>query len=960
MLIPVCMALAVHTASAQPRPVDCVDMFMGNRGESNCVIGPQLPHGSVNPSPQTPGGENDGYDPTRPIRGFGQLHVSGTGWGRYGQLLISPQIGFSADEQGHDSPKSDESARPYCYAVTLDRYGIRAELAPTHNAAIYRFGFPASDDANILLDVAHNIPQHIKPEIGGRFLGGAISYDERTGLIGGWGSYKGGFGSGAPYKVYFAAALDRMPRSVTVADEGDGKLYARIALAPLAEPDTVRMKIAVSLRSESNARRLLAEQIPDFDFERVRERARRIWDERLGSIRIDTDADTARRIFYTALYHSFLMARDRTGDDPYTDSDVPHLDDHYCIWDTWRTKYPLMTLLDEEYVARSINSFIARFERTGACQPTYTSSLEWEAKQGGDDVDNVIVDAWLKGVEGVDWQRAYRIVRHHALRTRSPEYLQRGWQPERGAPMSCSATLEYAYNDHCASLMAEGMGDRETARMLAQRSLSWEQLFDPALESDGFSGFIAPRRADGERIGIDPKKNYGSWVEYFYEGNSWAYTLFTPHCFDRLIELCGGPEHMVERLRHGFDRGLIDLGNEPGFLAPYIFTHCARADLTSEYVARIRDTRFSLERGYPGNEDSGAMGAWYVFTSVGLFPNAGQEIYYLVAPRFERSELTTGRGKRIVIEARGLSAERRYIGSVTLDGRPLDRAWLRHDEIADGAHIVLDMSATPNPFASGVNPSDGQTVIVQLSDPQFGYWSDDRDTAREAEACGEALRRIERLKPDLVVVTGDLVNCCDSEEQWRAFDEQLRRLDPRIGVVCLPGNHDQRISGRRVDSSPFEARYGSDRFALTLAGNLLVGINSSLIKHADPKRERAQKAWLREQLRGSEAQVKLLFTHHPFFLDRIDEAEGYPTIGRSRRRSYFRLFRRYGLKTVFAGHLHGEARGSHGGVDMITTSAVGKPLCGTPSGVRVIVIRGTEVRSEYYPIDRIPEKIADL
>lgn len=202
-LIPVCMALAVHTASAQVQPVDYVDMFMGNRGESNCVIGPQLPHGSVNPSPQTPGGGNDGYDPLQPIRGFGQLHVSGTGWGRYGQILLSPQVGFSADEQGHDSPKSGESALPYYYAVTLDRYGIRTELAPTHNAAIYRFSFPAAEDANILLDIAHNIPQHIKPEIGGRFLGGAISYDPETGIIGGWGSYRGGFGSGAPLQSLF-------------------------------------------------------------------------------------------------------------------------------------------------------------------------------------------------------------------------------------------------------------------------------------------------------------------------------------------------------------------------------------------------------------------------------------------------------------------------------------------------------------------------------------------------------------------------------------------------------------------------------------------------------------------------------------------------------------------------------------------------------------------------------------
>ena len=354
------------------------------------------------------------------------------------------------------------------------------------------------------------------------------------------------------------------------------------------------------------------------------------------------------------------------------------------------------------------------------------------------------------------------------------------------------------------------------------------------------------------------------------------------------------------------------------------------------------------------------MGAWYVFTSVGLFPNAGQDLYYLVSPQFERSVLTTERGARIVIEAKGLSRENRYIGSVTLNGRSLGRAWLRHGEIADGAHIVLTMSSVPNPFESGVKPEGGKTVIVQLSDPQFGYWSDNREMTREIEACGEAVRRINRLKPDLVVVTGDLVNRYDDAEQWRAFDSVISGLDKQIKVVCLPGNHDQKISGDKVDCTVFKEHYGADRFALALKGNLLLGINSSYIKHCDPEQEPAQKAWLEEQLGKSDAKVKILFTHHPFFLHEIDEKDGYPVIGRSQRHSYFELFERGGLKAVYAGHLHGEAQGNYNGIEMTTTAAAGKPLCHTPSGIRVITISGTEVRSKYYPINRIPEKTTDL
>ena len=141
------------------------------------------------------------------------------------------------------------------------------------------------------------------------------------------------------------------------------------------------------------------------------------------------------------------------------------------------------------------------------------------------------------------------------------------------------------------------------------------------------------------------------------------------------------------------------------------------------------------------------------------------------------------------------------------------------------------MSSVPNPFESGVKPEGGKTVIVQLSDPQFGYWSDNREMTREIEACGEAVRRINRLKPDLVVVTGDLVNRYDDAEQWRAFDSVISGLDKQIKVVCLPGNHDQKISGDKVDCTVFKEHYGADRFALALKGNLLLG-NQLLVHQA--------------------------------------------------------------------------------------------------------------------------------
>jgi putative alpha-1,2-mannosidase len=669
---------------------DLVDMFMGVQGFSNCVIGPQLPHGSINPSPQTPNGWHDGYHPEEPIRGFGQLHASGTGWGRYGQIFISPQIGFNADEYGHDSPKSNEKASPYYYSVNLDRYDIFAEVTPAHNSAFYRFTFPQSKEANILLDIAHSIPQHIVPFVKGKFLGGEINYDRENNLFTGWGEYIGGFGNDEdPYKVYYGILLDIVPEKVLITDENESALYAQIKLPE--NPGTVHMKVGISMKSTENALRFIKEEIGENSFETIKAQALQKWEEVFASIDVNGGSRYESCMFYTAMYHSFVMPRDRTGDNPNWQSEAPHLDDHYCVWDTWRTKYPLMILIKESFVAKTINSFVDRYKHQGVVRPTYTSSQVWEWKQGGDDVDNIIADAFVKNVQGFDKQEAYELIKFNAFNERDKKYIQQGWVSEPAERMSCSYTMEYAYNDFCASEVAKAMNDRQMAELLRERSEKWVNIFNPDQESYGFKGFVTPRNETGGWITIDPAERYGSWVEYFYEGNSWVYTLFVPHQFDRLIEMCGGRETMINRLSYGFDHDLIELDNEPGFLSPFIFTHCDRPDLTAKYVNQIRDNHFSLETGYPENEDSGAMGAWYIFTSIGFFPNAGQDYYYLLPPSFPEITITRENGKKITISTEKSHPDASRIESVMLNGKKLDRAYIKHDEIANGADLIYKL-----------------------------------------------------------------------------------------------------------------------------------------------------------------------------------------------------------------------------------------------------------------------------
>ncbi|MCD7971545.1 MAG: GH92 family glycosyl hydrolase [Candidatus Azobacteroides sp.] len=677
-----------HTEVAIPSPVDFVDMFMGVQKYSNCVIGPQLPHGSVNPSPQTPNGHHDGYHPDEPIRGFGQLHASGTGWGRYGQIFISPQTRFNAEEDGHDSPKSGEQATPYYYAVTLDRYNIKAEVTPTHHCAFYRFAFPESDSANILLDIAHNIPQHIVPFVNGKFEGGEIKYNRSNGILSGWGEYIGGFGNDTdPYKVYYAVSMNVEPREVLITDHGKDALFAQIVLPQ--NPDTVLLRVGISMKSVENAHRFLEKELAQhLTFEEIKAQAFRKWEDVFARISVEGGSEEEKSLFYTAMYHSFVMPRERTGDNPFWESDRPHLDDHYCVWDTWRTKYPLMVLINESFVAKTINSFMDRFAHQGVVKPTYTSSLVWDWKQGGDDVENIIADAFIKNVKGFDRQKAYEFLKWSAFNERDEKYLQLGWVPEPAERMSCSYTMEYAYNDFCSAQVALMMGDETMADTLRKRASQWVNLFNPEMESHGFKGFVIPRKENRQWISIDPAQRYGSWVEYFYEGNSWVYTLFTPHQFEKLVNLCGGKEEMVKRLSYGFENELIELDNEPGFLSPFIFHYCDRPDLTATYVRKIREEHFSLTTGYPENEDSGAMGAWYIFTSIGFFPNAGQDLYYLLPPAFDEVIVTMENGNKIHIKTEKQSEQADAIESVRLNGQVLDRMWITHSEIAQGAELV--------------------------------------------------------------------------------------------------------------------------------------------------------------------------------------------------------------------------------------------------------------------------------
>jgi predicted alpha-1,2-mannosidase len=747
------------------RLIDSVNCFMGTGfgtatsdgrprpwGFGNMVPGPQTPFGSINPSPDTRDARSNGYNPLRAIRGFSQLHVSGTGSvGKYGFFLLSPQAGLATGEEDHDSEKADEQAMPGYYSVRLTRWGIRVEVTCAHNAAIYRITFPSGADANLLMDLAHNIPgdAHFK-RIGGHVAAADVHVDPRAGEMRGMGRYVGGWGGGA-IQAHFCLRVSRPPARFGVWHHGpwddsmaaSGELRARpcttfpggTTASAVVERDrigawfgfdtsreqTVIVKVGVSMSSAQHAAQFVDQQIPDWDFDAVRGRCEDQWEAMLARAQIQTDDNTARSIFYTCLYRSLMMPRDRTGDNPWWDSSEPVLDDHYCVWDTFRTVFPLRTLLYESSTRDSIRSFIDRFRHGGLVMDAFIGGrdLVHQASRdprvgrmwggmGGDMVDVVIADAFVKGVRGVDWEPAYEVLKFHADRLRCDPYRadDRGWVPfdcfanDDGSGLKhCSSfTIEMAYTDFCVAQVARGLGRSDDYQRYLARSRRWTALWNGDMELDGQRGFISARRSDGSWADDHAAANNGA----FAEGTSWDYTHFVPHDLATLMALHGGAEKFAARLDYTLRHDKVVLDNEPTFLLMHCLNYAGRPDLCGYWVRRHM-TDYSLE-AFPGPDDSGAMASWGVWGMLGLFPNAGQDVYLLHGPSVPQATLRREDGSRLLIEAPNVSAQRFYVQSAMLNGQPLDRCWLRHDEIASGGTLRFVMGDRPSAWGRNTPP----------------------------------------------------------------------------------------------------------------------------------------------------------------------------------------------------------------------------------------------------------------
>lgn len=711
--------------------VDYADNHIGviDKKGNNCVIGPKLPFGSISPSPQSRKGGMDGYNPKEPIRGFGQLHVSGTGWGSYGHFLVSPLTGkIDVGLESHDSPQSEEVARPYYYSVNLDRYGIKSEIAPSHYSTIYRFTYPENECASLILDATQALATDIVPEMNGRVNKSSVMIDPETQTIKMYINYKGGWPNGY-YSLYCVAKFNRKADECGVWSGNNIKnnVYEIEkdsvnsmsnkdhigAFLTFNKQDTneVLMKLSISFNSFENAEALLDSEIPDWNFEKVKNDARLAWEDKFNAIRIETDSIEVKKIFYSSMFRFYTMLADRSLDNPSGETDKPYWDDNYAIWDTFRSAYPLMLLTDEESYRSNINFFIERFEKNGTVYDGFIAGRDRKGEQGGNDVDCILSEACVKDVKGIVWEDVYRLMKYNADKRRigyfKPrgttgdgylKYKELGWMPEN--PMSNSQTLEFSYNDYCVALVADKLGYKQDAAYYADRSRRWINLWNAELadEESGYKGFIDARREDGSFAYIPTRKYGGSWDTPFYEADTWTYSYYMPHDIEKTIELMGGKETFVDRLNYGFENNRIRYTNEPAFLTTRSFTHAGRPDLSSKWTHHIMRKGYDLT-GFPENDDTGSMSSWYIFCSTGLFPNAGQDYYYLSAPLVNRAVYTISGGRQIIITANA-SPKNIYVKSCKVNGEIWNDPVIKHEVISNGATIEFELTDKPTDWGT--------------------------------------------------------------------------------------------------------------------------------------------------------------------------------------------------------------------------------------------------------------------
>jgi len=718
-----------------------VNVFVGTGGHGHCFPGATVPFGAVQLSPDTGVRDWDwssGYhhdDST--LMGFSHTHLSGTGVGDMLDLLFVPRTGEvvlepGADPDARSKPEgtyrsrfshADEKGEPGYYSVLTQSSGgakIKTELTATERTGLSRFTFPPSEPAYVILDWHHAYGDESPVK------SAEVEVVSDTLIQGGrhvnrW----------APNReIYFATEISAKPTKVDVFSDDklvSGKNATGLNLKVVLhfEPGTtVMFKSGISMVSAANALDNLKKEQPGFDFDKPRAAARRMWQKELARIQVEDPSETRKTVFYSSLYHMMCaptLADDCNGQYRGLDKKVHQLGEGehnystYSLWDTYRALHPSFTLWQADRIPPLVNCLIRMAE-----QSIYGFPI-WPLQDGetycmpGYHGGSIMAEACAKKIPGIDWNRAYAGMRK---RNMDDDYMglnlyrQMGYIPADKVDESIGKFVEYTYCDWACARVAEATGHADDAQIQRKRSQNYRNVFDTKMQ------FIRPKLANGQWApNFDPKAT-GHIPHHrdYTEANAWQSTFFIQHDVKGYMQLFGGRELFAKKLDSLFtekpgvsNESVADMtgfigqyvhGNEPSHHITYLYTWAGQPWKTQEKVREILLTHYRNDfDGLDGNEDCGQMSAWFVMSSMGLYAvDPVSATYVLSAPLFKRVSIQLGNGRQLVIEAQGASdpEKSKYIQSVSLNGKPLDRLWVHHEDLVRGAHLVFTLGTEPN------------------------------------------------------------------------------------------------------------------------------------------------------------------------------------------------------------------------------------------------------------------------
>jgi predicted alpha-1,2-mannosidase len=695
---------------AQETPVDWVNPFIGCTDNGHCTPAACVPFGLVQAGADT-GNKGWNYcggyryeDPS--IMGFSQTHISGTGVPDLGDVRLQPFTGTGGTNDFRSVfRKETETAKPGYYAVTLDDFGVQAEVTATHHATIYRFVYGKGGPAKLLVDCQYGIGGDAFKQI----IASDVRLDGRMGIAG---TVRRRCWVDRTYA--FAVQFDRPFASVTKLPPRHPAEKAPRYVFTFDVPAGGTLMVKVGLSAENGveaAWKNLTVEIPAWDFAGVRAKATAAWNKVLGRVAVGGDA-AQKTSFYTALYHLYIQ--------PNNLADVGATPFHstFSCWDTFRAAHPLYTILVPDQVDGFVNSMLEQGRRTGFL-PVWTLWGKDNQCMIGTHSVPAIVDWFLKtrGTgNGVDWEAAYAqvkdslTVKHDHRRKERWDLLDKyGYYPfDEIKGESVSRTMECAYDDWCAAQFAASLGKTEDAAFFSKRAGNWSNVLDRTI------GFVRGRDTKGNwRDPFDPfRLGHGAGTANdFTEGNAFQYTWHVMQDPMGFIAAMGGKDEFVKKLDSLFTQpqktegagfvldvtGLIGQyahGNEPSHHVAYFYQFAGRPDRTAEVVREVFD-KFYLPKpdGLCGNDDCGQMSAWYVFSAMGFYPfNPCGGDYVIGAPQVPKVVLHLP--KPFTIVAKGFSKENKYVKSVTLNGKPLGSFILKHADIMAGGELVFEMSSS--------------------------------------------------------------------------------------------------------------------------------------------------------------------------------------------------------------------------------------------------------------------------